>query len=159
MGKPKINKNFLNRDLPVLILSTLFGVGYVPALAGTAGSVVGVIFLFFFKSDLSFFVFTLLVLFISFPLSTRSEKIFGEKDCKKIVIDDFAGMLISLIFLPKTTGFVISAFILFRIFDFFKIYPANKIEKLRGGIGIVGDDLVAGVYTSLILQTAKLFLT
>jgi phosphatidylglycerophosphatase A len=137
------------------MLSTLFGVGYLPLLGGTCASLLGVFIFLVFKSNFVFFIFTLVVVVLSFPLTSWGEKFFKEKDCQKIVIDDLCGMLLSLVFIPKEVGFIISAFIIFRFFDFFKVYPANKIEHLKGGWGIVGDDLIAGLYTNVVLQGAK----
>ncbi|RKY46158.1 MAG: phosphatidylglycerophosphatase A [Candidatus Omnitrophota bacterium] len=157
MGKQKTYKNFLK--VTVILLSTLFGIGYLPILGGTFASLAGVFtFILFFKSNLSFFLFTLITIFISFPLSSWGERIFEKKDAKEIVIDDFSGMLISLLFLPKKGPFIFLAFLLFRLFDFLKIYPANKLEKLKGGFGIVGDDLCAGIYTNIFLHVFKFIL-
>jgi len=95
---------------------------------------------------------------ISFPLSSEAERIFKEKDSPKIVIDDFCGMLLSLLFLPKKSLFIFLAFILFRVFDFLKVPPANYIEKKEGGVGVVGDDLIAGFYTNLLLHSLRFIL-
>lgn len=154
MGKPKADKNFL--DYLSIGLATLFGVGFLPLLGGSFASLIGVIFFYFLKDHLKYSLFTILVLTISFPLSTRAEKIFGEKDSKKIVIDDFAGMLLAFLFLPPRTTIIISGFVIFRLCDFLKVYPANRIERLNGGLGVVGDDLVAGIYTSIIIHLFRL---
>ncbi|MCD6583982.1 MAG: phosphatidylglycerophosphatase A [Candidatus Omnitrophica bacterium] len=156
MGKQKTYKNFLRAT--VILLSTLSGIGYLPILGGTFASLVAVFVSFLFKSNFSFFFFTLIVVFISFPLSSWGERIFEEKDAKEIVIDDFSGMLISLLFLPKKGPFIFLAFLLFRLFDFLKLYPANNLERLEGGYGIVGDDLCAGIYTNIILHVFKFIL-
>lgn len=156
MGKQKTNKNFL--DYLCIWLSTLFGVGFLPVLGGTSASIVGAIIFFLSRNPLEYSLFTVLVLIISFPLSTRAERIFGEKDSKKIVIDDFAGMLLAFVFIPRKITVVILGFVIFRLFDFFKIYPANRVEELRGGLGVVGDDLVAGIYTNIIIQIFRLAL-
>jgi phosphatidylglycerophosphatase A len=73
-----------------------------------------------------------------------------------IVIDEIIGMLIALLFIPKTTFFLITAFILFRIFDIAKPYPARTMEKLHGGWGIVLDDVVAGIYANIVIQIGRL---
>ena len=125
---------------------------------GTAACIVGVGVFLFIKVRLYFFIFTFVSLILSFLLSGRAERLFGEKDCKKIVIDDFSGMLISLLFVPRRIEFIIVAFFLFRAFDMLKVPPADKIEDLQGSRGIVGDDVVAGVYTNIILQVVRLLL-
>lgn len=158
MGEQKDNQDILTRF--VIGLATLFGVGLLPVLQGTAGSAVGAVFiLIFVRSPLTpavFFLFSAVICLAAFPVSGRAEKFFRQKDCKKIVIDDFSGMLISFSFLPKTFGYLLAAFLLFRFFDFFKVYPANKLEKISGGVGVVGDDLCAGIYTCLCLHVFRL---
>ncbi|NQT28820.1 MAG: phosphatidylglycerophosphatase A [Candidatus Omnitrophica bacterium] len=141
-----------------LMLATLFGVGLTPLIPGTASCVIAVLVYLLIGSPTHFLVFTIFSLIISFPTSSRAEKIFKIKDCKKIVIDDFSGMLITLIFIPKRVEFIIPAFFLFRMLDMLKIPPADKIERFSGAKGIVGDDLVAGLYSNLILQAVRLLL-
>ena len=71
------------------------------------------------------------------------------------MIDEVVGMLIALLFVPKTTFFLIAAFILFRIFDIAKPFPARRMERLHGGWGIVLDDVIAGVYANLAIQIGR----
>ena len=141
-----------------LVFATLFGVGYTPLMPGTAACLVALGVFFVIKDPISFLVFTLITVIISFPISSYAEKIYKVKDCKKIVIDDFSGMLVALLAIPKKIEFILPAFFLFRAFDILKVPPADKIEKKRGGIGIVGDDLIAGAYTFIIFQLVKLAL-
>jgi len=151
-------KKRLLLDRVHLAIATLFGVGYTPLCPGTAACVAAVPIFFLLSNPVHFFIFTLFSVIISFPVSDRAEEIYGVKDCKKIVIDDFCGMLITLILIPKRIEFIISAFFLFRMLDMIKIPPANKIERLKGARGIVGDDLVAGIYANLILHAVRLLL-
>src|SRR6185369_6353196 len=86
--------------------------------------------------------------------ASRTEQILGAKDPGKVVVDEVAGQMIAL--LPLTVfalgrGWIIVSFILFRLFDIFKPYPARRFEALRAGWGIMADDLVAGVYAGLIV--------
>ena len=141
-----------------LLAATLFGVGYTPLCPGTASCVPAVVIFILMKGQISFLIFTIIVVIIGFISSSKAEKIFGIKDCKLIVIDDFAGMLITFLFIPKRIEFIITGFFLFRMLDMLKIPPADKIEKLPGARGVVGDDLVAGVYANLMLQLANLAL-
>ena len=141
-----------------LMLATLFGVGFTPLCPGTASCVVAVLIFLLIGNPVYFLILTIFSVIISFPVSARAEEIFKIKDCKKIVIDDFSGMLITLIFIPKRIEFIIPAFFLFRMLDMLKIPPANKIERIHGARGIVGDDLVAGIYSNLILQVVRLLL-
>jgi len=87
-------------------------------------------------------------------LSGRAEKIFNKKDAGCIVIDEVSGMLLSLIFIPYDIKLVILAFILFRILDALKPFPLDRLQSLNGSIGIMSDDIVAGLYTNIILQVA-----
>jgi len=156
MGKQKIDTKFL--DKVWISLATLFGLGFVPLLGGTIGSICGLI-VFLSAGEKAWFEPAVFVLiFVSFLVSDRAEHIFREKDSKKIIIDDFTGMLISFMFIPKTPLFAICGFFLFRAFDFFKVWPANKIEDMHGGLGVAGDDVMAGIYANLVLQGLKLAL-
>jgi len=153
-------KKMVLRDRVCLTIATLFGVGYTPMCPGTAACVVAVLVFFLIKSQAYFFVFTLISLILSYVVSGRAEKLFGEKDCKKIVIDDFSGMLITFLFLSRASEFIfiVFGFFLFRMLDMIKIPPADKIEKFQGAKGIVGDDLVAGIYACFILQAVRFIL-
>ncbi len=154
MGEPKIDKNILN-SLTV-VFSTLLGLGFVPLLGGTIGSLCGLLVFSLWGGSRGYALAALLTAAASFFISHRAEELFREKDCKKIIIDDFSGMLISFLFIPRTPFLAITGFILFRAFDFFKVYPANRIERLHGGLGVTGDDIIAGIYTNLILQILRL---
>jgi len=87
-------------------------------------------------------------------LSGRAEKIFNKKDAGCIVIDEVSGMLLSLIFIPYDIKLVIMSFILFRILDALKPFPLDRLQSLTGSTGIMSDDIVAGLYTNIILQVA-----
>jgi phosphatidylglycerophosphatase A len=148
-------------DYIALAIATC-GVGYLPLMPGTFGSLVGVgIFVLLTRSVAA--VPLVLIAIVVFTLvgiwaASRTEELAGRKDPGKVVVDEVAGQLISL--LPLTI-FVISplsvivSFTLFRFFDIVKPYPARRFEALPGGYGIMCDDFVAGIYgalfTSLIL--------
>ena len=144
-----------NRNL-IVELSTLFGVGRFPFLQGTVAAAAGcVLYYLLFQSNLLFIIFTVVVVIVSVPISSYAEKFFGVKDPKQIVIDDFAGMCLALIFVPHSLFYIFSAFIFFRIFDGLKVYPINRIEKVRGGWGVSGDDIVAGIYANLLFHISS----
>ena len=87
-----------------------------------------------------------------------AEKVLDEKDSKKIIIDEFIGFYVAVLFLPKTPGFAIAAFLLFRFFDILKPLFISKLEKtLSNGLGIMADDILAGIYTNIVLQVWILF--
>jgi phosphatidylglycerophosphatase A len=90
--------------------------------------------------------------------SNRVEEFLERKDPGLIVIDEVAGMMVSVALLPRTPFVLFCAFLLFRIFDIWKPFPAREAQALRGGIGVVVDDLIAGVYALvLVMGTRMLF--
>ena len=138
----------------ILALSSFFYVGYLPLIPGTFGSLAGLILFFLVKNNtILYIVSTIIVIILGYLVSGRAEEIAQKKDARFIVIDEASGMLLSLIFLPYYNVAVICAgFLLFRLLDTFKPFPAGRLEKLKGSSGIMGDDLVAGIYANIILQ-------
>lgn len=95
---------------------------------------------------------SLLVLLIGTLTAHYAERQLG-KDSSHIIIDELCGYLISVLFIPSRTGYLIAAFILFRIFDILKPPPIRKIEDIfPGGAGVMLDDVLAGIYTNVCLQ-------
>ncbi|MGO9612144.1 MAG: phosphatidylglycerophosphatase A [Dissulfurispiraceae bacterium] len=136
------------------ILATLFFIGYIPFAPGTLGSLFGALAVWVFKLDSRQLV---IIIFTGFTVgvlaSHSAEKSYGEKDCSFIVIDEFIGYFVSVVFLPLTLGYIVSAFFLFRFFDILKPPPIRQIEKaVSGGMGIMLDDVLAGMVSNLILQ-------
>lgn len=82
----------------------------------------------------------------------RAEAILQEKDCRRIVIDEVAGFLLANLFAPTEFKPVALAFVLFRLFDIIKIFPAGRAEKIPGGLGVILDDLIAGLYALAIVR-------
>jgi phosphatidylglycerophosphatase A len=82
----------------------------------------------------------------------RAERIFAHKDDRRITVDEVAGMLVSLVALPVRIDVALSAFFLFRLFDIVKPPPVRALEGLGGGLGVVADDLAAGIYANLVGQ-------
>ena len=141
------------RDFIVKTLSTVFYVGYLPFIPGTFASIVGLFLFYLIKDNIFLYIFfTLILIILGFLISGKAEKVFGKKDARFIVIDEVSGMLLALIFIPYEIKLVIMAFLLFRILDAFKPYPSDKLERLTGSIGIMSDDIIAGLYTNIILQ-------
>lgn len=142
-------------DYVALAVST-WGVGYLPLMPGTFGSLVGLV-LFFLLSSLPLQLLAIVLLtWAGIWAATRTERILRLKDPGKVVVDEVAGQMIALLPLPvfavSSRGFWITvSFILFRLFDIFKPYPARRFEQLRSGFGIMADDLVAGFYAALVL--------
>ena len=147
-------------DYLALVISTC-GVGYLPLMPGTYGSLVAVgMFLGLTqvaKGNTLTAVVLVLIVAVTFAgiwAGSRTEALSGRKDPGKVVVDEVAGQLISLfpltLFAQWTSVAVIISFILFRFFDIVKPYPARRFEALKGGLGIMCDDLVAGVYGAVI---------
>ncbi len=139
----------------ILLIATGFGSGYVPALRGTAGSVVGgALYVALSPLPPAAYAVTLLgALFLSVWAADRAEDFFEERDCQRIVIDEVLGMLITLAFLPPTARNVGLGFLFFRVFDAFKPFPAGRINRgMYGGWGVVLDDVAAGVYAAILLR-------
>jgi phosphatidylglycerophosphatase A len=134
-------------------IASFFFVGYLPLIPGTFGSAAGLVIYYLLRHRLTdiFFV-TVLVTIIGFWVSSEAEKVFGKKDDRRIVIDEVSGMLISLLFLPYDIRFIVCGFLLFRIMDTLKPYPACALQRLKGGAGVMLDDVVAGIYTNIVLQ-------
>ena len=143
-------------DYLALAIATC-GVGYLPLAPGTFGSLVGVaIFLALSRVPSGFLVLAILVVtFVGIWAGTRTEELAGRKDPGKIVVDEVAGQLIALfplVFAAWSIKLVMLSFILFRFFDIVKPYPANRLQDLKGGLGVMCDDLVAGAYAAIIVS-------
>ena len=142
-------------DKLVKMLSTWFYIGDIPGAPGTAASAVAVLMAVIFSPNIFFYILvSVIVIVLGFKVSGRMEKVLGREDPGCIVIDEVAGIMISFFLLPLTLPVVITAFFLFRAFDMFKIYPANKFEEMGGSTGVMMDDLVAGLYTNIVMQLA-----
>jgi phosphatidylglycerophosphatase A len=143
------------RQKVILTLSTFFGIGYLPFIPGTFGSGAGLLIYFLVKDHPALFLLsTFFCIVVGLFVSGRAESMLGAKDAKQIVIDEVSGMLVGLLYLPYDIRLVLIAFILFRILDTFKPYPAHKFEVFKGGFGVMSDDLIAGLYTNMVIQTA-----
>jgi len=136
------------------IISTFFYIGYFPLVPGTFASAVAVLIFYFIKDNPVITAsFTLVLIVLGFIFTSGAEKVFRMKDPKYVVIDEVAGMSLSLLFLPYYDIKVFAiGFILFRILDTLKPFPAARLEDLKGSAGIMCDDLIAGIYANIILQ-------
>lgn len=137
-------------------IATFFGLGYSPKAPGTVGAL-GALSLFaglFYLgiSNDAFLVLLLLLFFVGTYSSNKVEEYWGE-DNGKVVIDEALGMGVSLLWIPFRWELFITAFALFRLFDIWKPLGIRKVEQLKGGWGVMADDLLAGIYSNIILQT------
>jgi len=144
----------------ILLLASGFGAGYVPMVPGTAGTLVAIP-IFLVLSSIPFPLHELTILtffFFASWISGEAERYWGRKDHPRIVIDEIMGYLIAMLWLPKTTLFIILGFFLFRFFDIVKPPPIRLLEKVKGGFGVVLDDVVAGIYANIVLQIISHFI-
>jgi phosphatidylglycerophosphatase A len=145
-------------DFVALTTATAFGAGYSPFAPGTAGSLVGVL-LFWPLAGIGWpwqLVACLGVLVVGTPAASRVAILVGRKDPGLVVVDEVAGQFITLVGLPFTWPVVLAGFVLFRIMDVVKPWPARALEGLPGGWGIMADDVAAGVYAQLVLRVLLL---
>jgi len=143
----------------VLFFATGFGVGYSPIVPGTLGTLITIpIYYFLSTIQTPIYEVTLVAFFfLSLWVSEKAEIFFGKKDDPRIVIDEMMGFLITMLWVPKTALFIIIGFFLFRFFDIVKPPPIRLVERAQGGFGVVLDDVVAGVYSNIILQIISYF--
>jgi len=135
------------------IIASVFYAGYLPVAPGTLGSLSALVLYYFICRDAVIMAVAILIaIVLGFVTAGKVEKMFGEKDPGEIVIDEFAGMLITLYRIPPSMGYVVTGFLLFRFFDIVKPKPIKDLEKLKGSLGIMSDDIVAGIYANILLQ-------
>jgi phosphatidylglycerophosphatase A len=139
-------------------IATVGLAGFSPVAPGTAGTLVALVIVALLNLPAVLYVFmTLAVTGVGIIASERVEEILQEKDPGCVVIDEVAGYFVAVAFLPHSMGYLIAAFFLFRFFDIVKPTPANMLQRLEGGLGVMADDLVAGLYTNLLLQAWRYF--
>jgi phosphatidylglycerophosphatase A len=138
------------------IVATAFGAGYSPIAPGTAGSAVALVLLWLVPfSRAGLVLFFVAVTIIGTWAAHVVEAAIGDKDPGAIVVDEVAGMTLSVLLLPLTVPVLLAGFVLFRIFDVVKPFPAGRLQALRGGIGVMIDDLFAGLYALVILLVLR----
>ncbi|HUG54985.1 MAG TPA: phosphatidylglycerophosphatase A [Vicinamibacteria bacterium] len=147
-------------DVVSTALATALWSGYFPIAPGTVGSAVGVVsFLPLLWLPAGVQLAAVAGLFLAGVVASgRVARGVGLEDPGIVVVDEVLGMWTSLLFLPFTPGTVLAAFLLFRVLDVFKPYPARQLESLPGGWGIMSDDLMAGLYANLLLRAGHLAL-
>jgi phosphatidylglycerophosphatase A len=149
----KVNAFWLRSFLKKI--ATFFGVGFFPKGPGTAGTVAAIplVLLLSWAGPLIYMVVTILLLPVAILAAQVYEDDVGGHDHKEIVIDEVVGFLVAMTWLPMTWQAMLAGFLLFRVLDIFKPFPISYLdEKVPGGLGVVVDDLVAGIVVSLILQ-------
>jgi phosphatidylglycerophosphatase A len=138
-----------------MILATGFGTGYAPIAPGTWGSLPGIALAWGidrWAGPWGVLLGMLIVATAGVWAAGRAELILGQKDPGRVVVDEIAGQMLTLTFLPATGRVLVAGFFLFRALDVLKPWPARRLEDLHGGSGIMADDLMVGLYANLILH-------
>ena len=137
------------------MLATFFYIGEFPVAPGTLASFVGLLICIIVHPFVGMYIiFFIAITVTGFIVCGKTEKLLKRKDASCIVIDEVAGIMIALFLLPLTPAVLITAFFLFRAFDMFKLYPINRMEQWEGSLGVMADDLLAGIYTNVTMHIA-----
>jgi len=139
----------------VVFLATGFFTGFLPTMPGTWGTFAGIPLVIISHRLTSIMQPVVAVVFVTFAayIAGRAEILFEDRDARPIVIDEMAGFLITLLWLPLNFLTLCLGFFLFRLFDIVKPPPISTVEKrLHGGWGIVLDDVLAGVFANVTLR-------
>jgi phosphatidylglycerophosphatase A len=138
-----------------LAFATVCGVGYTPVAPGTFGSAAGLLLWWLLPSSPPVQAGAIVALFAVGSWSgSVAERHFGRTDPGQVVIDEVMGMIITLFLNPVGWMGALGAFLLFRIADIIKPFPANRLERLHGGVGVMADDAMAAIYANLVLRAA-----
>ena len=141
---------------------SVFGLGYLPTAPGTWGTFGAFLFWqLYFKhvSTQTYLLVLFVIILLGIYVSSSAERIYKCKDSQYIVIDEFCGYLLGMVLVPSGVLWGLLGFGLFRLFDIFKPNPIRQLEKLPLGLGVMADDLMAGVYTAVILNVASYFIS
>jgi len=153
LGLKKIFKSSNFSDKIALIIALWFGMGAFPGIPGTVGSIGAVpVYMLMSLFEATYqIIFVFIITILAIWSSDRAEQLIGNNDPGLIVVDEVSGFLLTVLFIPLTFFNVVAGLFLFRLFDIIKPCPIKRIERLRGGLGIVFDDLFAGFYAHLSL--------
>jgi phosphatidylglycerophosphatase A len=138
-----------------VFIATVGYCGYFPVAPGTVGSAAGLVvylLVWWTQSRLVEAALIAVVGVLGAWAGTHAERYFGGIDPGPVVIDEVLGMLITLAFIPVGWSGALAGFFLFRVFDVFKPYPADRLERLHGGVGVMADDAMAAVYANISLR-------
>ena len=145
----------------IVLFASGLGAGYAPIASGTAGTLVAIpLFVFLSRwgtpGVLAGLLFTAI---LGVPAAGHMERSLGASDPGKVVIDEIGGFLLTMAGSPVAVPHIVAGFFLFRFFDILKPPPVRQAERyLRGGLGVVADDLLAGAYAWLCLRLLEKFL-
>jgi len=142
----------------IIFLATGAYTGYSPFAPGTAGSVVGIIIGYLCApmwqhEPMRFVAIFTAVMVLACLIAGRAEEIFGEHDSSKIVLDEVLGMIATMFLNPLGWLWLLGGFLVFRLFDIIKPFPASLIDRrMPGGPGVMLDDLFAGIYANIVIR-------
>lgn len=154
-----IPRNIHWKEKLYVFLGSLFWIGFIGIAPATMASAVMGVILLSLSPWMTWPILLLLslgLLFAGKVLGRKVEQILNDPDPRPFVLDECLGMTLSLVFVPLTVVNTIIAFLLFRFFDVVKPYPCRRLEKVPHGWGIVLDDMVAGLYASLLLAAMRM---
>lgn len=144
------------------VVASCFYIGHLPIVPATFGAAFGAVVYALVMPDRASvqLVVTIALIAVAVFTSGRAEERYG-RDGRSIVVDEVAGMFVSLCFVPaqgfrSSATVIVGAFVLFRVFDIVKPFPAKSLQELRGGWGVVMDDVAAGVYANVCMRIALL---
>ncbi|MCX5715559.1 MAG: phosphatidylglycerophosphatase A [Candidatus Omnitrophica bacterium] len=144
----------------IKFLASVGGTGYSRVAPGTCGSFAALVVYFLINGNVILCsAVTLALLIIGFAVSGKAEKAFGKKDASQIVIDEACGLFITLFLIPFSYGVAFLGFLIFRTADVAKPFPIRRLEKLPGSLGVMSDDILAGIYANLITRIILKLLT
>lgn len=160
MSKPSLTQQVFSS--PIHFLAFGFGSGLSPIAPGTVGTLAAIplYLLMSLLSPVGYVVLLLVIIVAGVWICDQSAHALGLEDPGGIVWDEFAGFLVTMFLAPQGWAWLLAGFVLFRLFDIWKPYPISWLDQqVKGGMGIMLDDLVAGLYAWLVLQGVSLLLT
>jgi phosphatidylglycerophosphatase A len=161
---PSVKESFRRAGLSgkvALIFSTWFGAGLIPGAPGTFGSLgaIPLVIVFYCLGALYMNLFLIVIIPFALWASEISRRLLERDDPSEVVIDEVAGLFMALFLLPLSWLSITAGFLLFRIFDIFKPFPIGMIDRrVKGGTGIVLDDILAGIYANICVRVLLIFI-
>jgi len=146
------------------MIASVFYIGFIPGAPGTYGAIVTAIIYWALSQRSQRFIPELhisalcLISIIGVLTAAEMERSTGVEDPSYVIIDEVAGQLVAYLFLPPNLLTIIVGLVAFRVFDIWKPFPIGKLEALGNGVGVMADDLLAGVYANIVLQIVHIFL-
>ena len=147
-------------DRAAVVLATGLGIGFFPVAPGTAGTLLAVPVAWGLHEiePMPRGVVVLLLIMIGIPICTRAGRVLAKKDPGEIVFDEIAAFQILFLGIPWNVTTAALGFLLFRLFDVTKVWPAKRLEHLPEGLGIIADDVAAAIYATAVLGVIVYFL-